>query len=779
MLMPIQSAKYVHDRLVRLRSFLIICGFAFALFSLYYSVMGYRFTSAVCGFDAILSALLVAAEAAYPRRRTLITHTFLATGTFSLLVISVVTGGASSFTPVFFCIAGLMAGHLMGIRAALVWTCIALLVILFVATATPFLKIPVLQRQGPADFIINTAAVTAIIFGMSIQSELYFEHHALRLARITEQLQERTRLLSLAEEVAGVGHWRVDGCGQQIRFSEAACNILGLNENPELPQDISAFLGCFDPEGADRLHRAMRQAYQTPRSFSLDFAIPFAASTRYVTIRGISEQDADANITAVFGIVNDVTDANITAMELTEKAEALHRLATYDPLTGLCNRRQFRARLEESIAASQDTGVTSALLLMDMDGFKEINDTMGHSNGDAVLRLIAERLQMVVRSDDTVARLGGDEFTVILNNVRDAETAVARANRIASTISQQYSINLTRVDLGVSIGIALYPEHGNSIDELLAYADTAMYRAKFAGETVSLYSRHMTNELLKKRKIEEKLAHAIKRNQMYLVYQPQYRIKDRSLIGFEALLRWQCGESLISPADFIPILERTQQIIPVGQWVLENACRQSQIWREMGHNATISVNISPVQFRADDFVDSVVDSLRDSGLDPRWLDIELTEGLLVEDVTNTAKKLEALKKMGVSVSIDDFGTGYSSFAYLRRFPIDRLKIDREFVRDIPDADDGTIAAAIVVLGQSLDLRVLAEGVETEEQMQFLVESGCEQCQGFLLNHPLSADECTKLLELHRALATTPSESTIPIPTTNTVVDSASTTSVQS
>ena len=428
---------------------------------------------------------------------------------------------------------------------------------------------------------------------------------------------------------------------------------------------------------------------------------------------------------------------------LQRKSEVLQELATTDALTGIMNRFRFQERLKECVEEANKGVARTALFLVDMDGFKEINDTLGHPVGDDALVMIATRLKAEFAASSEVARLGGDEFCIIHNDVRDAEHAASIAHKICRLLTQRYVLDDAEFPLGASVGYAICPDHTQSAEELLAFADTAMYQAKETRAGHLCYEADMTNRLVEYRTMQEKLSFALERNEFFLVYQPQVDLRTGVVIGVEALLRWRNGGEVIPPFRFIPLLEQSREIIPVSNWIIKECCRQLAIWEADGHDIEISINISAVQFKDPDFCGSVTKSIGAFDVSATKLDFEITEGLLIDDVGLAVERLNQFKEMGVSISIDDFGTGYSSLAYLRQFPIDRLKIDRAFVKDIPDNDDGVIAASIIVLAKSLDLKVLAEGVETAEQLQFLQDHDCDEYQGYFLSPPVEASEVVK------------------------------------
>jgi len=339
-----------------------------------------------------------------------------------------------------------------------------------------------------------------------------------------------------------------------------------------------------------------------------------------------------------------------------------------------------------------------------------------------------------------VARLGGDEFCIIYPNVREESEADLIAKSVCTVLTQRYHLTDDNFQLGTSVGYSLFPAHATSDMELLAFADTAMFHAKENQLGFSIYQREMTERLVEYRTVQEKLSRALEKDEFFLVYQPQVDLESGEVFGVEALLRWRHNAEVIPPFRFIHILEKNREIVPVSKWIIREACRQLAAWNSEGYDIEISINVSAVQFADPDFYDSIAEPIREFDVDASKLDFEITEGLLIEDVKSTTFKLRQLKMLGASISVDDFGTGYSSLAYLRQFPIDRLKIDRAFIKDIPETDDGVIASSIIVLAKSLDLKVIAEGVETEDHLRFLKSHDCGQYQGFYLSPPVSPEE---------------------------------------
>lgn len=430
--------------------------------------------------------------------------------------------------------------------------------------------------------------------------------------------------------------------------------------------------------------------------------------------------------------------------DLQKKSEILQRLATTDALTGITNRFQFQEKLKEAVDRATDRSERVVLFLLDMDGFKEINDTLGHPVGDAALVEIASRLRRTFGSCSEVARLGGDEFCIIYPGIQNEEHAAVIANRICKLLTRRYCLAEAEFCLGVSVGFAFCPDHTTSELEMLAYADTAMFHAKEKRLSFACYEREMTNHLVAHRQMQEKLSHALERQEFFLEYQPQVDIRSDKVVGVEALLRWRHEGEVIPPYRFISLLEQSREIVPVGKWIVEESCRQLAEWRKAGFDVAVSVNISAVQFEDPKFCPTIARLMQQFDIEPGSLDCEITEGLLIKDVQQATDKLTELKELGITISVDDFGTGYSSLAYLRQFPIDRLKIDRAFIKDIPDSDDGQIATSIIVLSKALGMKVLAEGVETETHLQFLKDHDCDEYQGYFRSRPVSPQQVAEL-----------------------------------
>ncbi len=558
---------------------------------------------------------------------------------------------------------------------------------------------------------------------------------------------------------------------------DASVRVLLVEDNPGDARLVEILLSevgttSFEITHAERLSEALehlsRSEYDVilldlslPDSSGVETVDQMRAAVHHMPVVVLSGQDdEDTALRAIQGGAEDYLlkghgDGGLIArsirysIERKRSEERLAYMAQYDHLTGLTNRALFQDRLEQALARAKRSGALVALMFLDLDRFKAVNDTLGHGTGDLLLKKVAERLEGSVRETDTVARIGGDEFGIILEGLTEAQDAALVARKIIDKLVQPFVLDGHEVFVTTSIGIAVYPSSNG--DSLLTDADSAMYCAKEQGRnTYRFHTPEMNAQVRERLNMESKLRRALDQEEFLLYYQPQVDLTTGMIVGTEALLRWQHPElGLVSPGKFIPVLEDIGMIVRVGEWVLQTACRQSKAWQRDGFPPLrMAVNISARQFSRRDLIDTVAGVLTETGLDPNYLELEITESLLMEDIKANSRLLDELKTSveGLRVSIDDFGTGYSSLSYLKTFPIDLLKIDQSFIRDITtNSDDAAITTTIIVLAHNLRLKVIAEGVETEEQMTYLREKGCDEAQGFYFSRPLPADEFTKLL----------------------------------
>ncbi|MBI5461778.1 MAG: EAL domain-containing protein [Gammaproteobacteria bacterium] len=454
--------------------------------------------------------------------------------------------------------------------------------------------------------------------------------------------------------------------------------------------------------------------------------------------------------------------------DLTEKKQAearAHYLAYYDTLTELPNRQLLEERLKQALTAAPGNHRMTALLHLDLDRFRHINDSLGYAFGDRLLRAVASRLTEHIRGSDTLARFTGDEFAVMLADIGDVENAAQVAEKILATMTQPFELDGREIFVTPSIGIAVYPLDGDDKDDLIKAADTAMGHAKTqGGNTYRFYNSEMNQGISQRLTLESSLRRALEREEFLLHYQPQVSLSSGAIIGMEALLRWQHPErGLIAPAEFIPLLEENGLIVPVGEWVLRTACAQTSRWRNEGLlDLRVAVNLSERQFRQSDLTAMVDRVLRETDLTPQQLELEITESLMIQDVQTTITTLHQLHTLGIQISIDDFGTGYSSLSYLKKLPIGKIKIDQSFVREIcVDPDDAAIANSIIGLGHSLRMQVIAEGVETVEQLEYLCAQGCDEIQGYYFSRPLPAENFARLIGEKKVLAPCLTDTTAP------------------
>ncbi len=454
--------------------------------------------------------------------------------------------------------------------------------------------------------------------------------------------------------------------------------------------------------------------------------------------------DDEQNCIGVIESSRDITAHMEIEDKLHKQKNALRQQAHYDGLTGLANRTLFNDTLEKKISEANRKHTKLALFFIDLDRFKQINDSLGHSSGDMVLKIVSERINKKLRGEDVLARLGGDEFSILMEDLNKSHDAVQLAQKIIDILEQPIDVEGHTVYVSSSIGISLYPEDAKNAQDLLKNADAAMYKAKDEGRNnFQFYSAEMTELAFERLLMETNLRQALINEEFVVYYQPQVDGRTDKLIGMEALVRWKHpAMGLVSPAKFIPLAEETGLIVQMDRWVMKTAMRQIAKWYEKGFNpGTLALNLSMRQLQKDDFIQVLTKTIENTGFKSEWLELEVTEGQIMNNPDASIMTLNHISQLGIELAIDDFGTGYSSLPYLKKLPINKLKIDQSFVRDLPDSEeDVEITKAVIALTKSLNLRVIAEGVETKEQKEFLVENGCENIQGYYYSKPIPADE---------------------------------------
>ena len=570
-----------------------------------------------------------------------------------------------------------------------------------------------------------------------------FDHMAEALYARDQALHESQAKLEKAQEVAHIGSWvsTPTPAGGQLTWSRETCRIFGLTED-RFDNRIETFFAMVHPEDLEAVKEANRAALAGDKSYDIEHRIVRPdGSMRWVHEQADIVRDAEGKAASMVGVVQDITERKTSE-------ERIQYLAYYDALTGLPNRVLFADRLQHAVIDADRRERLVGVMFLDVDRFKDVNDSLGHETGDQLLKAVAERLTAIVRKGDTVARLGGDEFTIILAGMAHVDDAAHVAQKILEVFEQPFHVAQREFHMTASIGITLYPFDDSDFSHLLRNADIAMYRAKEAGRnTYQFYTAEMTAKASERLALKNDLQRALKQHEFSLVYQPIVN-GGGDILGVEALLRWQHPKhGLIEPDQFIGLAEETGLIVVLGEWVLRAACQQCVAWHRRGFpELRMAVNLSARQFRHARLAGTVQAILQQTGLDARRLDLELTEGVLLEHDETTAGSLRTLSDAGMSLVIDDFGIGYSSLSYLRRFPIRTLKIDRSFTRGIPaDPDSTAIAVSIITLAHSLGMKVVAEGVETTEQLEFLRRQGCDAYQGFHFSKPLPPDDMERLL----------------------------------
>jgi diguanylate cyclase (GGDEF)-like protein/PAS domain S-box-containing protein len=569
----------------------------------------------------------------------------------------------------------------------------------------------------------------------------------LRRSRRDEVEPQRDRFRQLADSMPYIV-WSASPDGTIDFANQSIVDYAGFIDASRIGEQ---WIDLLHPDDVERTLNVWGESVRTGEVFSTEYRLCRGADKayRWHLAKGMPIRDRQGNIAKWYGTTTDIHDMKLAH-------EEIGRLAFYDTLTGLPNRQLLMDRLGHAVTLHARLKRFGAVLLLDLDNFKNINDTLGHDNGDLLLDLVAKRLVDNLAKRDTVARLGGDEFVIVLEDIGTSEEAAAPhaagvARRVLDVLNGSYKLHGHERHITPSMGVALFGDTALTIHELLKRADLAMYQAKAAGRnTVCFFDPKIQAATLARAGLEAELRHGLQRGEFLLHYQPQLN-SEGIVTGVEALVRWQNPQrGLVSPIEFIPVAEDTGLILPLGRWVLEEAC--AQLVKLAAHPATqalhVAVNVSALQFRQPNFVTDVLAVLASSGADPRRLQIELTESLLVEDIDGAIDKIKLLKQHGVCFSLDDFGTGYSSLTYLKRLPLDQLKIDKSFVHNLlSDSRDVAIVNAIIAVGGAMNLAVIAEGVETTEQRDLLVRCGCTHFQGYLFSKPLPSAQLHAFLSI--------------------------------
>ena len=573
-----------------------------------------------------------------------------------------------------------------------------------------------------------------------IAAVLYIGLRQLRSMRAERALRDSGSFAADIIENAGEGIVVYDTELRYIVWNRFMEELTGLPASQVLGRAATDIFPHLREQGVDDLlqRAANGEAVTAP---DVNFSVPGSTRSGWISGSYRPYRDASGRVVGVIGIIRDITER--------KKAEQQIEFQAYhDALTGLANRRLFQEHLTLALALAARRGRVVAVLFLDLDHFKLINDSLGHTMGDALLREIGMRLRKSVREGDTVARVGGDEFTIVLQDLEKKEDAGLVAQKVLRTVADPVEIDGHRLYVTTSIGITIFPDDGEDAEALLKNADNAMYRAKEQGRnTYQMSTVEMNRSMHARLTLENGLHQAIERNEFELYYQPQIEVATGEIIGMEALLRWRHPErGIVAPGEFIAVAEERGFIIIIGDWALRQACIQAKNFCGIRPNFRVAVNISARQFRDATLVDTIESAMHDAGLDPSCLEIEITESAAMADVALTLDVLKKLRRTGISVAIDDFGTGHSSLSYLKQFPIDALKIDRNFVEDLPDRfEDAAIVRAIIQLAHGLNLRVVAEGVETKPQLDFLVEHDCREVQGYYFSYPVPAEELERVL----------------------------------
>lgn len=599
-----------------------------------------------------------------------------------------------------------------------------------------------MMKTGACDFMLKDTSFLDRLLAV-VTRALQEAETRLRLERAKQSLRLSETRLARAQKIARMGSWEWNIESGDIYWSDELYRIFGFN--PGEPDKIRKnwIFSLINPADRTAFKKDIFYSVKTLQPFNIIYrTLSHAGTELVVNIQGEVERGENGKACLISGTLLDIT-ARIRA------ESEIQQLINYDTLTGLPNRSLLHDRLRLAIAQASLEQHAVWVLCLDLDRFKGVNDTLGHRAGDRLLQEMAKRLAACVRESDTLARLGGDEFVIVLNGVVNDKGVTTVAKKILGLVSEPISIEGQELYITASIGIAAYPMDGEDGHALLKHADLAMYKAKEQDRNnFHFFSHDLNKKVMERMMLENSMRRALERNEFFMQYQPQVDARTGRIIGVEALLRWNHSDmGLLTPDRFIYLAEETGFIVPLGEWVLLTSCRQNKEWQNQGlPPIRVSVNLSGKQFgqqRLDEMISAI---LMETGLDPEWLELEITESAIMKNAEHNITILRKLKDMGIALAIDDFGTGYSSLSYLKHFPLTRLKIDRSFVRDITiNPDDAAIAEIIIAMAQTLKLSVIAEGVETRAQMEFLSFHNCVEMQGYLFSRPVSAEQLAGLL----------------------------------
>ena len=583
----------------------------------------------------------------------------------------------------------------------------------------------------------------ALLSSLAVALLLYVLLIDTNVAKPAERASQLAEVIQTAEQIAKFGTWDWDPNTDEHYWSEGIYNILEIDPKEQRPSNIS-FLNALHEDDRERVKKALNRAIADQSLFEIEARVRLPGNReRVFQQRGqVSTNPQSGNI-RMTSIIYDITERK-------ESEKRLAYLANYDTLTNLPNRHLFKDRLDHAIAQAERLGSELAIIYLDLDHFKSVNDALGHHAGDQLLIEAASRIKQFIRSSDTAARLGGDEFIILIDQFENSSQIAAVAEHILFQLNRVFYIEGNEIFVSASMGITMFPSDGNNYETLLKNADSAMYMAKEDGRNSYHFFTEELNRIAQdKLKLENGLRMALERDEFELYYQPQVELETGRVIAAEALLRWLPNQNMVSPARFIPVLEETGLIVDVGEWVLDEACKTVKAIHSSGFDTfRIAVNLSARQLRQADLPQTISSILGKHEIDARFIEIELTESTLIDERISKTN-LEKLEQLGVNLAIDDFGTGYSSLSYLKRYEVDILKIDQHFIADINvDKDDDAVTSAIVALSHKLDMQTVAEGIETLEQLDFLKRTQCDIGQGFLIGRPMPLRQLLQWLEDH-------------------------------